>query len=134
MSSKWVYRSSDGGEHWSLMASVNFGDPNSATGEISPTGDFGPLNVLAADPNRAWLAEDRGGVLVSNDGGLDWQYAFPDPEADAFGPPYVSFLDATHGWAETGDGLWRTTDGTTWTEIGSPNGTADSIDVVGAAR
>ncbi len=117
MTSKWVHRSDDGGVHWTLMASETLGDPDQRTGHIFSTGDFGPLSVLASEPNRAWLAEDRGGLLVTTDGGLDWQFAFRDPDADAFGPPSVSFLDATHGWAATGDGLWRTTDGTTWTEI-----------------
>jgi len=120
MSSQWVYRSYDGGTHWSLMASENLGDPNERTGQMSATGDFGPLSVLASDPDRAWLAEDRGGLLVTTDGGLNWQPAFSDPNADADGPPTVSFLDAAHSWAATGDGLWRTTDGSTWTEIAPP--------------
>jgi photosystem II stability/assembly factor-like uncharacterized protein len=120
MSSKWVYRSYGGGAHWTLMASVNLGNPNQGTGQLFSTGDFGPLSVLASEPDRAWLAEDRGGLLVTTDGGRHWQPAFSDPNADANGPPTVSFLDAEHGWAATGDGLWRTTDGTTWTEIGPP--------------
>jgi photosystem II stability/assembly factor-like uncharacterized protein len=121
MSSKWVYRSYDGGAHWTLMASENIGNPNEGTGRISSTGDFGPLSVLASEPNRAWLAEDRGGLLVTTDGGATWQFAYGDPNVDAFGPPFVSFLDASHGWSATGDGLWRTTDGITWTEISQPS-------------
>lgn len=120
MSAKSVYRSYDGGQDWTLMASVSLGSPNLGTGQISAIGDFGLLSVLASDPNRAWLAEDRGGLLVSRDGGLRWQSAYADPETDAFGPPYVSFLDAAHGWAATGNGLWRTTDGSTWSEIAPP--------------
>ncbi len=117
MSSKWVYRSHDGGAHWALMASESLGDPRQRTGTISPIGDFGPLSVLASEPNRAWLAEDRGGLLVTTDGGLNWDFAYSAPNIDALGAPYVSFLDGTHGWAAAGDGLWRTTDGITWTEI-----------------
>jgi photosystem II stability/assembly factor-like uncharacterized protein len=117
MTSKWVYRSFDGGVHWTLVASENLTESDQRTGQIPSTGDFGPLSVLAAEPNRAWLAEDRGGLLVTTDGGSNWQSAYSDPNVDASGPPYVSFLDADHGWAATGDGLWRTTDGTTWTEI-----------------
>ena len=120
MSSKWVYRSYDGGLHWTLMASENLGSPNQRTGHILSMGDFGPLSVLASEPNKAWLAEDRGGLLVTTDGGLHWQSAYSDPNVDAFGPPYVSFLDAAHGWSSTGDGLWRTTDGNVWTEIAQP--------------
>ncbi|MGH9018482.1 MAG: WD40/YVTN/BNR-like repeat-containing protein [Acidimicrobiales bacterium] len=117
MSSKWVYRSDDGGAHWTLMASVDLGANDAGTGHIMAMGDFGPLSVLAAQPSRAWLAEDRGGLLVTTDGGLTWRPAYDDPDVDANGPPDVSFLDATDGWAATGDGLWRTTDGVTWTEI-----------------
>lgn len=84
MSSKSVYRSYDGGAHWSLMASENLGNPNEGTGHIISTGDFGPLSVLASEPNRAWLAEDRGGLLVTTDGGLTWQFAYRDPNVDAF--------------------------------------------------
>jgi photosystem II stability/assembly factor-like uncharacterized protein len=120
MSSKWVYRSYDGGTRWLLMASQSAADQSERTGQIPVMGDFGPMSVLASDPDRAWLAEDRGGLLVTSDGGLDWQPAFADPVADAEGPPTVSFLDAAHGWASTGDGLWRTTDGRSWTEISSP--------------
>ena len=120
MTSKWVYRSYDGGEHWTLVAWENDSPPYQQTGHISSTGDFGPLDVLAAEPNRAWLAEDRGGLLVTTDGGLNWQSAFSDPNADALGPPYVFFVDADHGWVATGDSLWRTTDGTRWTEIAPP--------------
>lgn len=120
MSSKWVYRSYDGGEHWTLMASTSLDTPNQSAGAISPIGDFGPLSVLASEPNRAWLAEDRGGLLVTTDGGLNWHPAYTDPNVDAEGPPYVTLLDAEHGWAETGDGLWRTTDGNIWREIAEP--------------
>lgn len=121
MTSKWVYRSYDGGTHWTLMASESLGHPDQGSGHIFPTGDFGPLNVLGSEPNRAWLAEDRGGLLVTADGGVTWQFAYSDPNAGAFGPPFVSFLDAAHGWAATGDGLWRTTDGETWKEIAQPH-------------
>jgi len=122
-SSKWVYRSYDGGESWTLVAEENLANPSQDQGHISPIGDLGPLSVLGSDPNTAWLAEDRGGLLVTTDGGLDWQPAFNDAgEADAFGPPMVSFLDPDNGWAATGYGLWRTTDGTVWTDIASAPG------------
>lgn len=117
MSAKWVYRSSDGGGHWTLKASVVVGQASEETGHILSTGDVGPLSVLAAQPNRAWLAEDRGGLLVTTDGGLDWQPAYANPAVDALGAPMVSFLDPDHGWAATGYGLWRTTDGTDWIDI-----------------
>ncbi len=117
MSSKWVYRSDDGGVHWTLKASESLGNPSQQTGTVSPIGDFGPLSVLASEPNRAWLAEDWGGLLVTTDGGSNWHSAYSDPNVDAAGPPYVSFSDASHGWAGSGHGLWRTTDGDTWTEI-----------------
>ena len=87
MSSKWVYRSDDGGAHWILMASENIGNPKEGTGHIFSTGDFGPLDVVASEPNRAWLAEDRGGLLVTTDGGMTWQFAYSDPNVDAFGSP-----------------------------------------------
>jgi photosystem II stability/assembly factor-like uncharacterized protein len=117
MSSKWVYRSYDGGERWTLMASASLSNPDQEVGTISPIGDLGPLSVLASEPDRAWLAEDRGGLLVTTDGGLNWQPAYTDPDIDADGPPYVTFLDAQHGWAETGDALRRTTDGNIWREM-----------------
>lgn len=54
------------------MASENGGHLYQRTGHISSTGDGGPLNVLASEANRAWLPEDRGGLLVTTDGGLNW--------------------------------------------------------------
>ncbi len=119
-SSKWVYRSYDGGDHWTLVASVVL--PSGPFHVPLPRmGDFGPLSVIASVPNRAWLSFDRGGVWATTDGGADWMVAFPDPDADAEGPPYVSFLDADHGWAATGIGLWRTTDGSHWVEVAPPS-------------
>ncbi|HUA95917.1 MAG TPA: hypothetical protein VMB82_10355, partial [Acidimicrobiales bacterium] len=97
MTSKWVYRSYDGGEDWHLQAREDDGPPYQDVGTIGPIGDAGPLDVLAAAPDRAWLAEDRGGLLVTTDGGRTWSGAFADEAAGAFGPPFVSFLDADHG-------------------------------------
>lgn len=117
LSSKWVYRSYDSGAQWQLMAREELGNPADNVGQLLSTGDFGPLSVLASNPSKAWLAEDRGGLLVTTDGGADWAPAYQDPNVDALGPATVSFLDSTHGWAAAGDGLWRTTDGVTWTDI-----------------
>ena len=117
MSSKWVYRSSDGGQHWSTRAVLDLGDPSQDRGTIPTTGNFGPLFVNVSFPDRAWLAEDRGGLLVTTDGGVTWRSAYNDLAVDAEGSPYVFFLDATHGWSAAGDGLWRTTDGSNWVDI-----------------
>lgn len=63
-----LYRSADGGDHWTKLAG---GLPQGVVGRIGVT-------VSPADSNRVWALveapEDTGGLYRSDDGGASWQH------------------------------------------------------------
>lgn len=120
---KSVYRSSDNGRHWQLMAATSIGS-TSSTGRITSGGYVGPL--AAASDQRAWLGLNRGGLVSTVDGGVSWgeQSSFPPPE-DFFAG--LQFIGDRIGWAAVttdtlgGNGIYRTVDaGATWTHAPLP--------------
>lgn len=124
MSSKWVYRSEDGGAHWQIVAD----DVLPSGGKLQnlpANGDNPQLTVVT--PSLLFLAMGRATPYVSRDGGDTWAPAIPaqTTEADAMGfvGPVV-FGDATHGVvADFGEGLFVTSDsGHTWTQVQLPRG------------
>jgi DNA-binding CsgD family transcriptional regulator len=126
MSSKWIYRSDDGGAHWELIADEVLGDhPNQGQFHNLPGVGDGPV-LTVVTPSLLFLWMDRAPPYVSRDGGATWTPAISEQatEADAMGfvGPTV-FGDATHGAvAEFGLGLIFVTDdaGRTWTLVHLP--------------
>jgi photosystem II stability/assembly factor-like uncharacterized protein len=127
---KALYRSSNGGLTWSLVAQTaafaGASAPSPGVGLLPLEGYVAPfsighknLNVLSA--SLAWLFPTRGNVITTTDGGSSWN-AVPGLEEENFGagaPGNLTFTSSTDGWvAELGVGLWHTTDGTTWLPLG----------------
>jgi len=128
---KALYRSSDGGSQWSLVASADASVLTGGTvlgvGGGLPVGGYvtpyslGHENLAVLTPTDAWLFPDRSGVYETTDGGRTWAVVAGLSKAGWVdgGTGNVVFADATHGWVcETGTGLWRTTDGKNWQRLG----------------
>jgi photosystem II stability/assembly factor-like uncharacterized protein len=128
---KALYRSSDGGVQWDLVAAANApvltgGSVLPAAGGLPAAGyvtpySLGHENLAVLTATDAWLFPDRSGVDATTDGGRTWGPVAGLSKAGlvAGGSGNVVFADATHGWVcETGTGLWRTTDGRTWQRLG----------------
>jgi photosystem II stability/assembly factor-like uncharacterized protein len=128
--SKQLFRSSDGGLSWSLVASAtDIGgppptsippDPLPIIGYIAPF-TVGHHNLAVASPEEAWLFPTRASLFVTSDGGSSWAEV-PELAAAGFGgggEGDITFLSATEGWiCAYGVGLWQTTDGIHWHPLG----------------
>jgi photosystem II stability/assembly factor-like uncharacterized protein len=112
MQAKEVYRSSDGGAHWTLRASTIIGDRD--IGRISASGHVNGL--VAVSPSRAFLALGRATQFQTVDGGRTWTNSFPFGAVSGGGP--VNFVDPTHGWGTGEFHLYRTVDGIRWVDLG----------------
>ncbi len=128
---KALYRSSDGGAHWRLVASADApvlsGGRVLAAGGGLPVGGYvtpyslGHENLAVLTPTTAWLFPDRSVVFETTDGGKTWGVVADLAKAglEDGGSGNVVFVDATHGWVcEPGTALWRTTDGRNWQRLG----------------
>jgi hypothetical protein len=111
---KVVYVSNDGGQTWELRAQVAI-DGRYRLGQIQVSGYL--LRFTAATAGRAFMALAWVPFITTDDGGYTWKDALPEflgPGYDAATGPIV-FLDAEHGWAVTGEAIYRTVDGgDTW--------------------
>jgi len=127
---KALYRSNDGGQHWTLTAAANAPVLSGnislpAAGGLPSGGYVSPLslgheNLAVLTPENAWIFPDRSGVFRTRDGGRTWTPVSGLARAGliAGGTGNVVFVDADHGWVcEVGAGLWRTTDGTHWQHL-----------------
>jgi photosystem II stability/assembly factor-like uncharacterized protein len=123
----------DNSVHYSGFLNESFGIAVGYAGEIHYTTDGGAswpqaenqswcrFGLEIVDEQVAWHCGNGGHVRVSTDGGRTWQ------QAANFGPNapahcrFLSFLDATTGWAATESLLAATTDGgRSWQEIALP--------------
>jgi photosystem II stability/assembly factor-like uncharacterized protein len=128
---KALYRSHDGGATWTSAAAANApvltGNATvRAAGALPSQGYVTPYslghdNLAVLTPSDAWLFPDRTAVFRTTDGGRTWRRVVSLAHAGlvvgASGD--VVFANPTHGWVcETGAGLWRTINGTTWQRLG----------------
>jgi photosystem II stability/assembly factor-like uncharacterized protein len=129
---KALYRSSDGGQHWTLTAAANApvlsGNVSLPAAGGLPVGGYvspdslGHENLAVLTPDAAWLFPDHFGVFQTTDGGHAWSRVSGLARAGLVGggSGNIVFVDAHHGWVcEVGAGLWRTTDGVHWRHLGS---------------
>ena len=128
--SKQLFRSSDGGATWSLVAAAVLGTPAQASvapnplplaGYIAPF-TIGHRNLAVASPETAWLFPSRADLYSTSDGGASWDQV-PELVAAGFasgGEGNITFLSPTDGWiCAYGVGLWQTTDGVHWHPLGT---------------
>lgn len=113
LQAKSVYFSSDAAQTWRQAASVGLAKAAPA-GTLSRTGYI--VDLAAVSAHDVWLTLGRGPVDVTTDQGRTWRPAFSLPSGTG-GAEQVTFVDATHGWAVTARGLWRTSDGVQWQSL-----------------
>ncbi len=122
-----IFKSTDRGLSWSLLPSTVSGDPQVYT----RTGSFKQVNSIVVDPTRndsdIVLAAVFNGIFRSNDGGATWASVlgldtaaststYTDLRVTTTGVYYAAISNGSPS-----EGLWRSSDGLTWTEI-TPTG------------
>jgi photosystem II stability/assembly factor-like uncharacterized protein len=106
-----LYATADQGRNWTLVAEGSPLGPNRGTIEPEMTFDL----TISGNGHVLWLLGAVGGIESSTDGGRDWTVAGIDTggydtELATAGP--------TDAWLPLpGYGLYRTTNGTTWTKL-----------------
>lgn len=102
---------------------VRYTTDSGATWKVASNNSKCRFGLEIVDEQTAWHCGNGGHVRVSTDGGKSWK------AVSNFGPNepsqcrYLSFLDATTGWAATPGILAGTSDGgQTWQEIALPDG------------
>jgi hypothetical protein len=115
---KEAWTSVDGGSHWTLRSrSADVQSGPGAVGRIPPTGY---PNAIAMPTTRdAWMSMGREDLYETHDGGVTWVASAVTGQfgGNAGGGDQVTFPDAQHGWALGSDGLYRTTDGRSWSRL-----------------
>jgi photosystem II stability/assembly factor-like uncharacterized protein len=103
-----------------------------ARGEIHYKGIFEPVSyqedlelfdALFITPDEGWIAGDKGTILYTADAGKTWKAQLGgDPQGTEQALRDLRFVDDTHGWAATSNGLGtpllRTVDGQNWLQVG----------------
>jgi photosystem II stability/assembly factor-like uncharacterized protein len=103
-----LYRTSDGGSHWELVAANPY--PHSADLAMGNMPDTGYLPSFTA--TSAWSVyitpQKMASIAFSHDGGTTWATQLGD---DGGGGYSLQFVNGYDGWALSPAGLYRTTDG-----------------------
>ena len=121
-----ILATSDGGQQWTTVRSLSLGPDGCLDG------------LACAGPDDVWVvgaqSDGSGLILASTDGGATWHQQPADLPPDSGGVWRVAFVDASHGWACTGDSvggcLLHTADGGAHWQIDTPlpgTGTIDGL-------
>jgi photosystem II stability/assembly factor-like uncharacterized protein len=70
---KWLYQTTDGGQHWQLIAHTGFGDPAAAAQHRLTLGGY-VSDLSFVDAQHGWLLLARGGLFTTSDGGRSWTH------------------------------------------------------------
>jgi hypothetical protein len=116
-SEKYLYKTSDGGANWTLLAMTTLGNPppEPGVGEL-PNGNAAEA-LFFIDEQTGWLGLSSPGenLFRSGDGGVTW--TFVDVLEPGVPVLNIDFTDADNGTLTTPDGDWTTSDGgATWVE------------------
>jgi len=123
-----IYRSDDNGDSWTLLGNSNTGTLES----LDRRRDL--ISRLVVDPtNGDVYAACIGEIIRSTDGGLNWASVLADPASvwstahltDVIVTPTGRLYAAFSGYVPNNmDGVWTSTDGTTWTHLAGTGGTS----------
>ena len=86
-------------------------------GRIPQTGY--PNDIAMPTPLDGWMSLGRENLYETHDGGINWAPSAVPGQfgGNAGGAEQVIFVDVRHGWARSSGGLFRTTDGHTWSRV-----------------
>ena len=80
--------------------------------------DLPLFDVFFVSKEEGWVSGGAGTILHTKDGGATWTAQLGgDPHAEGPALKHLFFADATHGWAQAGGTLYRTTDGESWQQV-----------------
>lgn len=122
-----IFKSTDGGVTWAQLPSTAVGTPQ------QPDQPFNFINAIAIDSTNHTedevYAAVRGGIMRSMDGGISWRKVLGEQKNGAgytdvrVGPDGAVYAGIGTGWSV--HGIWRSANGTDWTNI-TPPGFGDS--------
>jgi photosystem II stability/assembly factor-like uncharacterized protein len=82
--------------------------------------DLTLFDAFFVSPEEGWVSGAAGTILHTVDGGRTWTAQLGgDPHSQGPELKRIFFLDRTHGWAQSWNQLFRTTDGENWQEVGN---------------
>lgn len=113
---KAAWTSADGGAHWSLRSSS--GGAVAIGARVGSIPGTGYTNDIAMPTSvDAWMSMGREDLYETHDGGATWSPSTIPGQfgGNAGGAEQVTLVDRLHGWALGPEGLYRTSDGHTWT-------------------
>jgi photosystem II stability/assembly factor-like uncharacterized protein len=80
--------------------------------------DLALFDVYFVSKDEGWVSGAAGTILHTKDGGNTWTPELGgDPHAEGAELKHAFFTDATHGWVQSWNILFRTTDGESWHQI-----------------
>jgi hypothetical protein len=80
--------------------------------------DLTLFDVFFVSKEEGWVSGGAGTILHTKDGGTTWTAELGgDPHAEGADLKHLFFADATHGWAQAWNTLFRTTDGESWQQV-----------------
>ncbi len=80
--------------------------------------DLSLFDVYFVSKEEGWVSGAAGTILHTKDGGNSWTAELGgDPHAQGPDLKHLFFADATHGWAQAWNTLYRTTDGGSWQQV-----------------
>ncbi len=121
-----IFKSTDGGETWLQLASTVSGTPQTFTSMFQYVWNIVLDSTSASDEV---YAATIGGVMRSTNGGISWSAVlggsgnsnsrYTDVAITSTGVLYATLSEATlnGGSGAVSQGIWRSTDGLTWTDI-----------------
>lgn len=117
-----LYRSDDGGSHWTRQTVPCAPNPEKGFTYIGPMSFLDAGDGWMACPDATSGTDVSAPLLKTNDGGATWQ-ALP---ALGFRPSAISFVDTNTGWAGSNRQLYSTADGgVSWRLVGQ--GSTDDL-------
>jgi photosystem II stability/assembly factor-like uncharacterized protein len=80
--------------------------------------DLPLFDVFFVSKEEGWVSGGAGTILHTKDGGNSWTAELGgDPHAEGAELKRAFFTDATHGWVQAWNILFRTTDGESWHQV-----------------